>query len=363
MGTHAPGALATATVFAAVMGSLGVACHDAEPKRVPIPAKAAPSAAEASSADPGPGPVPSGCKATGDKPVVLGTIAGDVYGLVGDGGTLYYVSWEVYGGRGDVGTIRKDGGGTAKLTSLDLEPRGLVLDKDDAYYTSGIRLMAIPKAGGEARTVESQFAAEAIALRGTDVYGVPGDYGPYDRVARIAKRGGDIKELASSKRPGKGLPPTGFSRVIVDEAGVYVTDSSGGRVLRFALEGGAPKVLARQDKAFDLAVGGADLYFSLARKGDLMIVPKAGGPVKKLASGLVASAPIAGDDSAVYSVLAGKADGDPLGVARVAKAGDVTVLAQVPSSDSVSALAIDETCVYWADRVTSAKTVVYARPR
>jgi hypothetical protein len=363
MGSDARKSLTAIVLLASVAGVCSVGCHDAEPKRAPIPARSAASAAAASSAEEPAAPRPSGCTAAGDKPLELGTIAGDVFALVGDGTTLYYISWEVYGGRGDIGTIRKDGGGTAKLTSLELEPRGLALDESDAYYTSGIRLMAIPKAGGDAKTVESQFAAEYIALHGADVYGVPGDYGPYDRVAKIAKRGGDIKELASSKRPAKTVAPSGFSRVIADESGVYVTDSSGGRVLRFPLAGGPPKVLGRQEAPFDLAVGGADLYFTLARKGELMLVPKAGGPVKKVASGLVRSAHLAGDDSAAYAVLAGKADGEAQHLARVAKSGEVTVLAQVPASDSVDSIALDDRCVYWADRVSSAKTVVYARAR
>jgi hypothetical protein len=336
-------------------------CHgsktDSEKGAVPSASAAATAAPEPADERPGP------CKAQGDKPAVLGTVTGDIFGFEGDATQLYYSSWEIYGQRGDVGAIRKDGNGASKLTSLELEPRGLALDADTVFFTSGIRLMSIPKAGGEPKTVAPQFSAQYIASHGADVFGVPGDYGPYDRVARVPKKGGDTKELSTEKRPKNGLSPNGFSRILVDDSGAFVTDSGNNRVLRFPLEGGKPKiVVANQEKAFDMAFVGSDIYFALARKGDLMVVPKAGGTAKKLGSGLVESARVAADDRALYTTIGGKED--PSAVARlVPSTGEVAKVADVPATMTVSQIALDAECVYWVVRETSAKSVVYALHR
>jgi len=350
------------TVIAALATALG--CHGAD-KPAPSGATASAATGVASAPSDETPAAPTRCKASGGTASVLGTITGDVFGFDGDGTVLYYSSWEIYGQRGDVGPVRKDGGGASKLASLDLEPRGLAVDDTAVYYTSGIRLMSIPKAGGEAKTIAPQFSAQHIAVHGGDVFGVPGDYGPYDRVARIPKNGGDTKELSTAKRPPSPTPPNGFSALRVDDSGVFVTDSGNGRVLRFPLDGGASKILAaHQDKVFDLALAGPMLYFDLARKGELYTASSAGGTPKKVASGLVEEARIAGDDRAVFATVAAKKDGDAAAFSRIApESGEVTKLADVPSTQSVSRVALDADCVYWVVRETSSKSVVYARHR
>jgi hypothetical protein len=308
---------------------------------------------------------PGGCKASGDKPVELGNVVGDVYGFAGDATHLYYSSWDIYGNRGDVGAFRKDGQGATTLASLELEPRGLAVDGDTVYFTSGIRLMTIPKAGGPIKTPAPQFSSQAIALHASDVYGVPGDYGPYDRVARIPKKGGETKELASAKRPAGSAPPSGFSSIAVDDSGAYVADSGSNRVLRFALEGGKPKPIGtRQDKPYDLVVVGPAVYFNLAKKGDLMMVAKAGGTAKKLASGLVEKARITADEKAVYTTLVGKSEHDPQMLSKIVpETGEVKGVAPIQESDSVEAIALDGACVYWVQRRTGSKAIVYALSR
>jgi len=349
------------SVVAAVSGTL--ACHGGD-KPGPAERTASPTPETSASAGDDTLPSPGRCKAQADKPSTLATISGDVYGFDGDSTALYYSSWEIYGQRGDVGVVRKDGEGTSKLTSLELEPRGLALDGGNVFYTSGIRLMSIPKAGGEPKTIELQFSSQHIATHGDDVFGVPGDYGPYDRIARIPKKGGETKELSTAKRPTVKEPPNGFSRILVDDSGVLVTDTGNGRVLRFPLDGGKPKIVAaRQDKAYDLAVVGTDVYFTLARKGDLL-VSSGGGAPKKVASGLAENARLAGDDHGLYTTLAGKKDGDPWAVTRIAPGSfEQKSVAEVPPSASVSQIGLDADCVYWVVRETSSKSVVYALRR
>lgn len=342
--------------------AMTVACKGGDKPAPAATASAAPvpsTAADEGESAPGP------CRAKGDKPTALATITGDVFGFEGDSTELYYSSWEIYGQRGDVGAVRKDGGGAQKLTSLDLEPRGLAIDDERIYYTSGIRLMSIPKRGGDPTAIAPQFSAQHIAAHGADVFGVPGDYGPYDRVARVPKKGGDTKELSTAKRPQVSVPPNGFSRLFVDDSGVFIADTGNGRILRFPLDGRTPQVLAaHQDKAFDLALVGTTVYFSLARKGDLLAVSTAGGPVKKIASGLVENARIAAEGPGLYSTFGPRKDGEALSFSRVApESGEIARLADVPPIASVSRIALDGRCVYWVVRETSSKSVVYALGR
>jgi hypothetical protein len=347
-----------------LMALATVACEDkaGEPKAGGT--KAAGSAVAAASFTPTPAePPPMGCKAGHDKPVNLGIVVGDVHGFAHDALHVYYTSWELYGSRGEVGALRKDGKGSKRLSLLQLEPRGLVAEKTALLYTSGIRLMAIPKGGGETTILAPQFSAQQLAIHAEEVYGVPGDYGPYDRVAKIPAKGGETKELASSKRPAREEGPKGFSRVAVDASGIYVTDSGGNRILRYPLEGQKPKVLAGGvDKPFDLALVGSEIYFNLARKGELMAVSKTGGAAKKLASGLATNSRIAADEKGIYATVSGKDESQVI-VKVAPKSGEITAIAPVAAPQKVDAIALDEDCVYWAQRVDSSKTIVHALGR
>ncbi len=345
----------------ALLMCAALGCHD-EKKAA---AKAAPSAARPAASAPVVDDTPKGCQATGDKPVQIGTVLGTVDGFGQDGTTLYYTSWQLYGGRGDFGTIRKDGHGGHTMASLSLEPQSLAVGNKNVYFTSGIRLMSIPKTGGDAHKLVDVFSSKSIALYGKNILGVPGDYGPYDRLAEIAKKGGDVTELASGDRPKVKQGPNGYSRVLTDQHAAYVTDSGNGRILAFPLPKGKYKVVASHlKKPFDLAMDDTTLYFSLALKGELMSVPKKGGKAKKLASGLVKNALIAGDANGLYAPLAGKADDDPQALSEIStEDGSVKPFAIVPALQTVSAIAVDKACVYWVVRQDATKSVVYARKR
>jgi hypothetical protein len=307
-------------------------------------------------------PAPEGCKAKGDKPFQVGTVLGDLYGFAGDATHLYCATWQVYGGRGDLSRIRKDGQGSQPLAALKLEPRGLALDKNNVYFTSGIRLNSVPKAGGTANTLDAQFSSQSIAADEKAVYGVPGNYGPYDRVAKIGNTGGESIEIASVKRPNLSTAPNGYNAIALDDSGAYVADSGNGRILKFPLAPGKPQAVATGlKKPFDLAIDSSNVYFTLAG-GELMMVSKAGGKVTKLLSGLMENARIAADSGAIYSTLAGKDGGASL--ARVTQSdGSVTKIAAVPETHLVSAVALDKDCVYWAERFDATKSVIYALRR
>ena len=340
----------------------GIGCNESkkeQPQTQPSVAAVAPSATAPQQVVE---PAPEGCKAKGDKPLQIGTVLGDLYGFAGDATHLYCATWQVYGGRGDLSKIRKDGQGSQPLAALKLEPRGLALDKDTVYFTSGIRLNSVPKEGGPASTLDAQFSSQSIAVDETAVYGVPGNYGPYDRLAKIGKKGGESTELASAKRPKSVTGPNGYSGMALDGSGVYVADSGNGRVLKFPLAVGKPQPLATGlKKPFDLAIDGSNVYFSLAG-GALMMVPKAGGKTNKLATGLTENARIAADSAAIFTTFTIKDEGTKL--AKVAPTdGAVTTLASVAEAHLVSAITLDKDCVYWVERVDATKSVIYALPR
>jgi hypothetical protein len=325
----------------------------------PSVASATPSAA--ASAAPATGAARGCIAAKGTEPMKLGTVLGDVFGFGQDADRLYYTSWQVYSRSGDVGVIRKDGASTRTLASLELQPRGLAVGPKNLYYTSGIHLLSVPKTGGTPRTLVDVFSSQAVALGGSDVYGVPGDYGPYDRLAKVSDQGGDVTEIASDKRPKTSASPTGYSRVLVDGSIAYITDSGNDRVLAFSLPKGKRKVLVSHVKQpWDLAMSGNDLYFSLANTGELMSVPKSGGPAKRVASGLVKNAVIAADARGVVAAFAGPTDDAPEKLSEVSPAGKVTPVATIPANESVSALAVDNECVYWVVTVDATQSVAFA---
>jgi hypothetical protein len=296
--------------------------------------------------------------------VKLATLPGDVYAFADDEKLVYYGYWQYVTRSGAVGAIRKDGGGSTTIATLDLEPRSLGFDELDLFYTAGIRLMTVPKAGGEPRVIAPQFSAKAIALDAGHVYGVPGDYGPYDRIAKISKKGGGVNEIFDQKRPTVKDGVSGLSSIAVDASGLYVADSGGNRILRFAPQGGSPKVLARGKGAFALALDDASVFYTLAAEGDLMKVAKAGGAAARVASGLVRSARIAVDARAVVTTFAGETDDSPATVASVpAGGGDRVPIASVPRSESVDAVELDDRCVYWVQRTGPGTSVVHARAR
>jgi hypothetical protein len=305
---------------------------------------------------------PGGCRASGDKPIELGKTKGEVFGFVSDATYVYFTSWHTMSSRGDLGRIRKDGEGTRALVSLALEARGLAMDEKDIFYTEGIRLVKRPKGEeGKPTVIAPKFSSQWIALDGTHVYGVPGDYGPYDRVVKMEKNGGVNFEIDVATRPEVKLGPVGYSAIVVDAKGIYVTDSGNHKVLRFTFDRAKPKILsAGQPKAYALAADGENLYFTLADKGYLMQMPKAGAPVKKLSTGLVPKSRIVADENGAIAVFAGAGDNSPVEIAFVPReGGERKKLATVLAEHSVEAVAQDKDCVYWAARATGSGNITF----
>lgn len=341
-----------------------LACDD-KSKNEAKPEPAASAAPAPSAAPEEAKPAGAGCRAESSKPMKLGVVHGYVYGFAGDEANLYYSTWQLYGSRGDVGRIRKDGEGKTDMVSLSLEPRGLLVD-DRVYYTAGIRLFAIGKDGGEPAILHDSFSSQSIAMNGTFIFGVPGDYGPYDRLVRIEKKGGASKELDVSTRPDVKEPPSGFSAIAADDSGVYVTDSGENRVLRFQHDRAKPKVLAsKQEKAYDLVIDADSVYFTLAKAGKLLKVSKNGGTPKVIATGLENQTQITSDTKAIYTTLAAKAEDAPQTIVKIGfEGGAPNPIAVVPHTHVVDAITLDDKCVYWAERDPETRSAtVYAIAR
>jgi hypothetical protein len=256
--------------------------------------------------------------------------------------------------------LRKDGGGVRAIASLSLEPRGLAVDDTDIYYSEGIRLVKLPKQeGSKSSVIAPKFSSQAIAIDATHVYGVPGDYGPYDRLVKMEKKGGVNFEIDVAERPEAKTGPVGYSAIVVDAKGIYVTDSGSNKILQFSFERAKPKVLATgQPKAYSLAADSANLYFTLADKGQLMLISKAGGAVKKLATGLVPKSRIVADESGAIAVFAGA--NESAEIAFVPRdGGERKKLATVEAGSSVEAVTQDNDCVYWAARATGSGDIAF----
>lgn len=357
------GARAWLALVAVPLFSLG--CDEKSEK--PAEASAAASAVAAPSAPtPKAEPAPAGCQAKGAEPQKLGESSGVPYGLVGDATHLYFATWEPRLARGLLVQVRKDGQGVRNLTSLALQPRDVALDQASVYYTEGIRLKKISKDGEELKTLDEKFSSQSIAVEGKFVFGVPGDYGPFDRFVRQGTEGGPYKELDVSERAEVKDGPAGYSALAVDADGAYVTDAGRGTILRFALDREKPKVLASGFRgAHELVLAGDTLYFTLALKGELFAGPRSGGKPKKIASGLVKEARIAADQDGVVAPFVGATEDAPPTLGRVSPAGgEPSTVAKIPDGYSAEAVALDGNCIYWAQRQAGSGTLeILARAR
>jgi hypothetical protein len=135
----------------------------------------------------------------------------------------------------------------------------LALDTNNLYWVMDGAIYMAPLGGGPPLAIGPD--ATAIAVDATDVYFVSNDPPHFGTVNRVPIGGGTTTVLASGR-------PTSLTAVAVDQANVYW------------IEGGA-------------VVGTSDI-------GAIAAMPKSGGRVTILASGLTDPQALAVDDSGVY---------------------------------------------------------------
>jgi hypothetical protein len=148
---------------------------------------------------------------------------------------------------------------------------------------------------------------------------------------------------------------TGVGFFAIDGTSVYWTDGSGGRVMRTPLDGGPPVVLAAgQPGPGEIAVNATDAYWlnngvsQCGVRGTIMKVALAGGTPEVIAE-LDLARVLALDATSVYWTNFNTVRKAPLG------GGPATTLGVDPAGYAINDLTVDATSVYWPSRTAIMK--------
>jgi sugar lactone lactonase YvrE len=271
------------------------------------------------------------------------------------------------------------------VTQIGGYPEALFVDATNVFWIERpdgkeSRLLTVPKSGGKARTLGRRMTGIALAGRSIFVayYGTQekgDDLGRPGYIARIAKPGGPKKILKRSngggfnalradashiywvntlegtvckmsRRGGRTLiladVPPNPTRLTLDENFVYWTNEQ--QILRVSKTGGDVLVLATGEGGMrgGVAVDNSYVYWSDNYSKTINRVPKNGGAVSVVASGLSNPLDLVVDEKSVYWVDIG----DALVMMSPVNGGRPQVLAQ---GGAPRRIALDQTFVYWAD--------------
>ena len=239
------------------------------------------------------------------------------------------------------------------VASGQTQPQSLVLDATNAYWASSAtgEIFTAPKDGSSApRSIGRAPAAETVALAvdaAGDVYWAGLTDGS---VHRIPKAGGDVLLASGQASP---------SALAVDATTVYWTDgqsgqATSGNVMAVAKNGGTPVVLYDDMTAVPvaLALDATNVYFADSTDSTVKQIPKTsvdGGTALKTWDGVSVTSffEFAADDFAFYFI-----DTDSNGnstVAELLRTAPANTPAQELATADVTALAIDDTFVYWSN--------------
>lgn len=332
----------------ASLALLGLACGSrsglSEPNAGSADAAAGGSGGSSGSGGSGAAPV---C-AFGAAPVALAENLPRAYAIAVDGQHVF-VTTAVDGG--SLYRIPKTGGLMAPIAVALGRPRHVALDDARAWVTSPMdgRVLAVEKDGagfelvvpptpghpeGIARTPDGAFwvrggpGAKAGELFGwSETTGVLSLAGGLDSPGALVVGGGDAYWIDnSSNTPGiwhfapastaapqliTPLPAANGNDLDLDESHVYYAmNAEVGRVPR---DGGTRQVLSSGVFAHGVALGGPHLYWvegGATSSGRLARIPRAGGNVETLATGLDVPRDVALDEACVYWTNQGVGDND-----------------------------------------------------
>jgi outer membrane protein assembly factor BamB len=268
--------------------------------------------------------------ASGEEPNGLALGDADVY-------------WTDTGG-GQVRSVNKNGGQAVTVSDAPgTDPWGLAVDSTRVYWSvpnfaSGgmnATIMSIPLAGGAATTLASNLDSPELVVAGpSNVYWTA--LGPA-AVESVPLDGGSVATIARD--------PLGGAGVAIDATDLYW--STGAGIFRAPLAGGAPTRIGPAADA--IAVDSTNVYYVVETpngSGLVARVPIAGGTPETLASGRTGSLPaVAVDDRNVYWIE-GEGTIEEGAVAAVPKSGGIVAVLVSGLSDP-SAIVVDGTGVYF----------------
>jgi hypothetical protein len=223
-------------------------------------------------------------------------------------------------------------------------PTGIVLDATNAYWIeSGSSVMTMPLGGGAPNTLVTG-SITSIALDETFIYWTDGALSQGSLMA-VPKAGGTPATLVSGQ-----TAPNG---VAVDSVTLYWT-AGFNAVMRMAKTGGKPLTLASEEAGIssNLFLSGTRVCWSTSGGATIVTAPVAGGQPTTIAVAVTPSSNTVGalaiDDSSVYwtypgSGTTGLSDGFVLAVGL--DGGVVTTLASL--QDAPIGITIDASSVYW----------------
>ncbi len=226
--------------------------------------------------------------------------------LVGDGSHLFWMATT-----GEVRRVARTGGPLATIakvegvTGADLR---MALDADSLYVTTRRSLVRVPKAGGApAILTETQRATQEVAVDDTHVYWFEERVAPGRPrfLQRISKSGGAVTTLYSQDSISSTVRPA------LDETSIYYVANYGNAINRQPKAGGNPSRIATSEETEieHLALDGGWVYFATrydslgcggTAYGAIRRVPKGGGKIEELTSGLKTPAALALDGTSVY---------------------------------------------------------------
>ena len=200
--------------------------------------------------------------------------------------------------------VPREGGAIETLADAQPIPMGLAVDEGFVYWANhnDPSIRRVPKTGGQwselAVDIEGGGAFSMVVLDESYVYA----RGNCGEIVRIAKSGGPVEPVVSSEGC--------IGGIAIDEQWVYyAVDSHGGAIARVPKSGGVEQVLAPAEVAAaggytggapGIAVDAERVVWMSSNTGRVLSVPKAGGDVKELATGIHMGQDVVTDGEHVY---------------------------------------------------------------
>lgn len=176
---------------------------------------------------------------------MIGSHGGRAHVPVTGDGQVYVFAQE--GARATLLAMPRDGSAVKKLGRVTTAepPRALVVQGTSAFFTLPKRLMQLPLEGGEVRELASEIGRPLASSQGK-LYALRcSAKEDADELVRINAAGGALASVARIPRTNKNAKCE-YRALAVTGAAAYVSDWTGRRILKLALNDGAMTVLAEK---------------------------------------------------------------------------------------------------------------------